>query len=84
MNKTPLLLAAALTGLAMTTLTGCPMPEAKAAGQCHGVNTCKGSGACGGKNHDCAGKNACKGQGWLKIDKETCQAQGGNYVESKE
>ena len=48
--------------------------------ECHGVNTCKGTGACGGKGHTCAGQNACKGQGWIKMDKDACLKQGGKLT----
>ncbi len=41
-------------------------------GECHGVNSCKGKGECGGKGHSCAGKNSCKGKGWVKMNKEDC------------
>lgn len=73
------LLTAALAGLTFAT-TGCPSQNAEAAGQCHGVNECKGNGDCGGKDHACAGHNECKGQGWKKMSQEKCQAEGGTYV----
>lgn len=49
-------------------------------GECHGVNACKGQGACGGKGHSCAGKNDCKGKGWLKLTKAECDQKGGKFV----
>ncbi|HTL48840.1 MAG TPA: hypothetical protein VL688_12340 [Verrucomicrobiae bacterium] len=53
--------------------------------QCHGVNSCKGTGECGGKGHSCAGKNACKGQGWITAaDDAACTAQGGTLKEAAE
>ncbi len=48
-------------------------------GECHGVNSCKGTGACGGKGNSCAGKNSCKGQGWLKLSKADCEAKSGKF-----
>lgn len=48
-------------------------------GECHGINSCKGQGACGGKGHSCAGKNSCKGQGWLKMNESTCKEKGGTF-----
>lgn len=50
-------------------------------GECHGINACKGQGACGGKGHGCAGKNECKGQGWLKMTKAECDEKGGTFKE---
>ena len=41
----------------------------EAKGECHGVNSCKGQGECGGPGHGCSGKNECKGKGWLKKTK---------------
>ncbi len=50
--------------------------------KCYGVNTCKGTGACGGKGHSCAGKNACKGQGYLELEKEACLTMEGGRLTS--
>ncbi|MDA0738615.1 MAG: hypothetical protein O2999_01470 [Nitrospirae bacterium] len=44
-----------------------------AAGQCHGVNACKGHGSCQGVGHECKGKNSCEGKGWLKMTKDMCE-----------
>ncbi len=84
MNK-KLLIGAALAGLA---LTGCSsssnhgMSDSSTKGQCHGINGCKGSGACGGAGHSCAGLNACKGKGWLKMTKKECSEKGGKFKKS--
>lgn len=49
-------------------------------GECHGVNECKGQGACGsGDDHNCAGQNTCKGLGWLSLTKAECDAKGGTF-----
>ena len=53
--------------------------DSKAMGECHGVNTCKGTGACHGAGNTCAGKNACKGKGWTKATKAECDKQGGSF-----
>lgn len=53
-------------------------------GECHGINACKGQGACGGKGHSCAGKNTCKGQGWVQLSKADCDAKKGKFVEHKQ
>lgn len=49
--------------------------------QCAGINSCKGTGECGGKGHDCAGKNACKGEGWVSEATDAdCTTAGGTVV----
>jgi uncharacterized membrane protein len=48
--------------------------------KCHGVNSCKGTGACSGAGHGCAGKNACKGQGFVEMSKDDCIKQGGRLT----
>jgi hypothetical protein len=64
---------------------GPPSAAAKAveaagpAGECWGVNACKGQGACGGVGHECAGQNECKGQGWLTLTKPQCDERGGKF-----
>lgn len=77
-----LILTAAIAGLT-TTSFGC-MKKVQVAddapGQCHGVNKCKGTGACQGKGHDCGGMNACKGKGWISATKKECEAQSGKFV----
>lgn len=77
------LLTAAIAGLAMSSIG---MPTAAFAdshqGECHGVNKCKGHGACHGKAHSCAGKNKCKGKGWVKMDQKACDAVGGKWKKS--
>ncbi len=78
-----LLVGAALAGLLMTT-EGCAsggQSSSKVAnkGECHGVNSCKGKGACGGVGHSCGGKNECKGKGWLKMSEAECSEAGGTY-----
>ncbi len=85
-DKKKLLVAAALGGL-MLAATSMNVAYAEsgsadsgaAKGECHGVNSCKGTGACGGQGHGCAGKNACKGQGWIKATKAECDAKGGEF-----
>ncbi|MFZ8934238.1 MAG: hypothetical protein ACO20H_06060 [Bacteriovoracaceae bacterium] len=78
MNGKSLLLGAALTGI-VAGLSGCATKTMSPMGQCHGINGCKGQGACGGKSHGCAGQNKCKGQGWLKMNQEDCEAQDGEF-----
>jgi hypothetical protein len=88
MDSKKKMVSAAISGLVVGTfcLSGCTTPSdggsatmAEAKGECHGMNSCKGTGACGGQGHSCAGKNSCKGQGWLELSKSDCQAKGGTY-----
>ncbi len=77
------LMGAAFAGLLMTTV-GCASTHHSsspkmAQGECHGVNSCKGQGACGGAGHSCAGHNECKGKGWLKMSEAACSEAGGTY-----
>ena len=80
--KKSYLVAAAVSGLMLAT-SGCATGGSANAdttvGQCHGVNACKGTGDCGGKDHNCGGKNACKGQGWNKMSQADCDAKGGTF-----
>ena len=79
-----LLLTAALGGLLLAANahadeTGGAAATTDTQGQCWGVNSCKGTGACAGKGHSCAGENACKGQGWLKMTEKDCKEKGGEF-----
>ena len=72
------LVSAALSGLMLT--AGCASMDGGsmggtqvAMGQCHGVNSCKGKGACEGVASSCEGKNDCKGKGWLKMSQAECE-----------
>lgn len=84
-NKKKAILAASVAGiLAITgfasTSTLLAAEEAKV--MCSGINSCKGTGECGGKGHGCAGKNACKGEGWVSVkDAAECTEKGGKVVE---
>jgi len=74
------LMAVATAAKAADDTTTAPAPSGDMMkGECHGVNACKGQGACGGEGHSCAGKNACKGQGWLEMTKADCDAKGGTF-----
>ncbi len=50
---------------------------------CGGVNSCKGTGACAGKDNACAGKNTCKGKGWMEMSKAECKEKGGKVMKAK-
>jgi len=79
-----ILAGAALTGLLLG-MSGCSSSStnsgSEVVGECHGMNSCKSTGACGGKGHSCAGQNKCKGQGWLKLSKKDCLAKKGTFKE---
>jgi len=84
MNKKAILAGAALTGL-LFGVSGCSSSKStgnEVVGECQGMNSCKGTGACGGKGHSCAGQNKCKGQGWLKLSKKDCLAKNGTFKEN--
>jgi len=48
--------------------------------KCSGINSCKGTGACGSATNACAGQNSCKGKGWIKASKADCEAKGGKVI----
>ena len=82
-KKTALLATAALGGLLLASTAG-PAHAGEngaeaAKGECWGINSCKGTGACQGKGHSCAGENACKGQGWLKLTAAECAEKSGEF-----
>ena len=86
MQTKNLLLAAALSGLALASManeTAKPAASAKEAkevsGQCHGINSCKGTSACHSEMNSCAGTNACKGKGWLKTSEKECKQKKGTF-----
>ncbi|MGE3975854.1 MAG: hypothetical protein AB7F59_15120 [Bdellovibrionales bacterium] len=85
MNKSAIL-AAAVTGLIMAGCASNPTStsgaSAAAEGECHGINSCKGTGDCGGAGYSCAGKNSCKGKGWLKMSKTDCESKNGKFKAS--
>jgi len=84
-KTTGLFVGAAVAGLILA--SGCGGKQTKssssgvkiAMGECHGINSCKGTGACGGEGHMCAGKNSCKGKGWLKMSKSDCLGKSGTW-----
>jgi len=89
MDSKNLLLAAAFSGLALTatandaaktTATKETPKEAKEVmGQCHGINSCKGTSACHSEKNSCAGTNSCKGKGWMKTSEKECKEKKGKF-----
>ena len=54
--------------------------------KCAGINSCKGTGACGAADgsHACGGKNECKGKGWIHVaSAEECEEKGGTVIEEE-
>lgn len=49
-------------------------------GQCHGINSCKGSGSCATQQNSCAGDNSCRGKGWLPLSQKDCIAREGKFI----
>ncbi|PNV72114.1 BufA2 family periplasmic bufferin-type metallophore [Leptospira inadai] len=79
-----LLIGAALTGILSTGAIAQDKSGSSedSKGECHGINSCKGTGECGGKGHSCAGKNSCKGQGWISLSKKDCDTKKGTFKKS--
>jgi len=81
--KKSILIGAAISGLLLTGAAGAKEHTSdKTKGECHGINSCKGKGDCGGKGYSCAGKNSCKGKGWLEMTKADCDAKKGTFKKS--
>lgn len=77
-------LAAAAATLLITGAVSAPSHAASdAKGHCMGVNSCKGTSACGTSANACAGKNECKGKGFLEMTKADCDKAGGKFEEAK-
>ena len=75
------LIATAVAGL-FATMSAPAFAQEKDTDQvkCGGVNSCKGTGSCGGAGNSCAGKNGCKGQGWVKASRKDCKDKGGKVI----
>ena len=74
-----LIVGAAIAGVVMG-VSGCASQKyEEPVGKCFGANSCKGKGACGGKDHACAGKNSCKGKGWIKMTESKCKKKKGSF-----
>jgi hypothetical protein len=76
-----LMLAATISAASADEKKAADAPKDAKTGQCHGVNSCKGTGACNTATNSCAGKNSCKGQGWVKSTKADCDAKGGKFTD---
>ena len=48
---------------------------------CWGINSCKGSTACGTAFNACNGQNACRGKGYIYVPEQECFARGGAPLE---
>jgi hypothetical protein len=74
---TGLALATAAAGLFATagiTAAYAGKHEGEAKVKCEGVNSCKGTSACGTASSACKGQNSCKGKGWQYMSKAECDA----------
>jgi uncharacterized membrane protein len=74
-----LMLAATVSAASAQDKRGDAVPNPQTTGECHGVNSCKGTSACHGAGNTCAGKNECKGKGWIKATKADCDKKGGTF-----
>ena len=73
-------LTAAIAGLLISSPVSNAADETKPVlGECHGANSCKGKGACAGKEVSCQGQNSCKGKGWVKLSKAQCDKKKGIF-----
>lgn len=88
MKASQKIVTAAITGLFAGALStsvlanekeATPPKAEEAKGECHGINSCKGKGECGGSGHSCAGKNECKGKGWLSMTEKECNEKKGTF-----
>jgi hypothetical protein len=49
--------------------------------KCEGINTCKGTSDCAGKDNGCKGQNTCKGHGWVSVPAaDECTSKGGTII----
>lgn len=76
-KSTGTLIAAMAAGLFTSGVVGVAQAADSDKVHCHGVNACKGQGACGSAEHSCAGKNACKGKGFITTTAKECKEKGG-------
>ncbi|MCE9597467.1 MAG: hypothetical protein K8S54_05815 [Spirochaetia bacterium] len=92
MGTKHILIAAALSGL-MSCATGsqtvgnpkstCTPGADKMCGECYGINSCKGTGDCGGADGGaCKGTNSCKGKGFLNMTAQQCKIHAGTFKKS--
>ena len=84
MDSKNLLLAAALSGLALTATANeaskdAPKEAKAVEGKCIGINSCKGTSACHSEKNACGGMNSCKGKGWLKASEKECKEKKGTF-----
>lgn len=90
MDSKNYLLAAAFAGLALTATADdavktaekkaeAPKEAKEVMGQCHGINSCKGTSACHSEKNSCAGANSCKGKGWMKTSEKECKEKKGKF-----
>ena len=71
-------LAIAAIALAMNGVSVTPASSKAASVECHGINACKGKGACKTADNACKGQNACKGKGFLPTKSaKACEKKGG-------
>lgn len=87
MDSKKVLLAAALAGLALGASAANSVSHAEkevqnSEGQCHGVNSCKGTSGCHSEKNSCAGQNSCKGKGWLMMSEKACKEKKGTFKKS--
>ncbi len=85
MNKSQILMSAALAGILGASLTTTNAFADEGKPHCMNATDKPGTGACGqpGKNA-CAGKNGCQGKGFLEMTKAECDAKKTEWANSKD
>ena len=72
-----LMLAATMSAASADDRKGNTPPLPDTMGECHGVNSCKGTSSCKTALSKCKGKNSCKGMGWTTTSAKDCTSKGG-------
>jgi hypothetical protein len=73
-NKATRAAIATAAALLFTNMAVAPASAAEAKVKCEGVNSCKGTSACGTASNACQGQNSCKGKGYLLLTQAECDA----------
>ncbi|MET0534672.1 MAG: hypothetical protein ABW171_10645 [Steroidobacter sp.] len=73
-NKAARAAIATAAALLFSNMAVAPASAAEAKVKCEGVNSCKGTSACGTATNSCQGQNSCKGKGYLLMTQADCDA----------
>lgn len=81
-NKLAGVIAAAAALAFVTAPVTSTLAQASSKVACHGVNSCKGKGACKTADNSCKGQNSCKGKGVKMMKNEARCKKAGGTVET--